>query len=358
MIKPLTSLRFIFAFMVFLVHIVYSTSNIKVDSRIQWLFDNVFKEGSVGVGFFFTLSGFILAYNYSGKLSLNRVSIRNFWLKRFARLYPLHLLTLYFSIPMMYMLYPNSSISEFGSPLILNLLLLQSCVFPTGDNFFWGFNSVSWSVSAEMIFYVGFPFLVYFFKRMRNAFAFLVILGCITLPIIIFKATVLGMHPLWFYFFPLFRVWDFLIGIMLFEIYSYCRNTVAFKFATGLELLSVFIFILFFSFHNFVPLVYRYSCYYWFPIALIVLIFSFSKGRVSRMLSNKYFVYLGEVSYGFYMFHVLVIYYFVQLNNSYFIFQNFYLLVLFLLVSSIVVSCISYEFFEKPLNKFIVKKFV
>ena len=53
MISPLTSLRFLFALMVFGAHIY----------TIDLYFDHLFyKEGFVGVNFFFILSGFIIAY--------------------------------------------------------------------------------------------------------------------------------------------------------------------------------------------------------------------------------------------------------------------------------------------------------
>lgn len=55
MIDTLTSLRFIFALMVFGAHCYV----------IDCFFDaHFFKEGFVGVSFFFILSGFIIAYNY------------------------------------------------------------------------------------------------------------------------------------------------------------------------------------------------------------------------------------------------------------------------------------------------------
>ena len=55
MINTLTSLRFIFALMVFGAHCY----------TIDKFFDtHFFKEGFVGVSFFFVLSGFIIAYNY------------------------------------------------------------------------------------------------------------------------------------------------------------------------------------------------------------------------------------------------------------------------------------------------------
>ena len=53
-----------------------------------------FKEGFVGVSFFFVLSGFIIAYNYQEKLLTKTTTKRTFWVARIARIYPLHLLTL------------------------------------------------------------------------------------------------------------------------------------------------------------------------------------------------------------------------------------------------------------------------
>ena len=79
MINTLTSLRLFFALMVFGAHCYV------VDSTFSTHF---YKEGFVGVSFFFILSGFIIAYNYQQKLVERKVSKRQFWVARIARIYP------------------------------------------------------------------------------------------------------------------------------------------------------------------------------------------------------------------------------------------------------------------------------
>ena len=82
MINTLTSLRILFALMVFGAHCYV------LDPSFDTHF---FKEGFVGVSFFFILSGFIIAYNYEEKLLETTTTKRTFWVARIARIYPLHL---------------------------------------------------------------------------------------------------------------------------------------------------------------------------------------------------------------------------------------------------------------------------
>lgn len=73
MINSLTSLRFIFAMMVFGAHCYI------IDDFFNAHF---FKEGFAGVSFFFVLSGFIISYNYQYKLQEHKTDKRTFWAAR------------------------------------------------------------------------------------------------------------------------------------------------------------------------------------------------------------------------------------------------------------------------------------
>ena len=54
--------------------------------------------GSQAVPFFFMLSGFIFFSFYFKKVSLKKISFRNFFILRLSRLYPLHFLTLIITV--------------------------------------------------------------------------------------------------------------------------------------------------------------------------------------------------------------------------------------------------------------------
>jgi peptidoglycan/LPS O-acetylase OafA/YrhL len=111
-------------------------------------------NGFVFVGFFFLLSGFVLAYNYADRALT--LSPRAFWLARFARLYPIYLLALAISFQMLQAEWHVRTHAEFVQGVILTPLLLQGWnpLLAT----FW--NTVGWTLSCELLLYGAFPWIV------------------------------------------------------------------------------------------------------------------------------------------------------------------------------------------------------
>jgi peptidoglycan/LPS O-acetylase OafA/YrhL len=64
--------------------------NDKSMQPLFYIFKFFYLYGNYGVEFFFIISGFVFSYVYVDK----KISFRNFFINRFARLYPLHLITL------------------------------------------------------------------------------------------------------------------------------------------------------------------------------------------------------------------------------------------------------------------------
>ncbi len=347
MIKPLTSLRFVFAVLVFLSH--------------MWFFEDVpgisnvhnyyFKEGFIGVSFFFILSGFVLSYSYKEKIQNGSIRFFQFWKARFARIYPLHFLTLLIAIPLMQYVDAVTFIKK----LLLNVLLLQS--FVPSDGYYLTFNAVAWSLSDEMFFYLSFPILIFIFVRKR--YRWLSVLAYITLVPIGVLLTREVFHHALFYVNPLCRIGDFIIGMMLYRLYAQRKDIEILnnrKIAGIAEVLALGLLFAFVYFHEYVPLGYRYSIYYILPMCVLVYVFAYSNGFVSRFLSNKILVSLGDASFAMYMVHVLLLRYYIELHMVFNWVPLGYTGAAILFAITLVTSLTVHKFYEMPMNSYVKKK--
>jgi peptidoglycan/LPS O-acetylase OafA/YrhL len=112
------------------------------------------EHGFVFVNVFFLISGFILSYNYFDR-GANLVK-RDFWMARFSRLYPVYLLVLLISLPVLNLEWHVRSTTEFWQGVALTPVLLQG--WSPSLATFW--NTVAWTLSCEMAFYAAFPWLI------------------------------------------------------------------------------------------------------------------------------------------------------------------------------------------------------
>jgi peptidoglycan/LPS O-acetylase OafA/YrhL len=110
--------------------------------------------GYVFVSFFFLISGFILSYNYADRPE--PMNAADFWMARISRLYPVYALTLLVSIPMLMTEWAVRPRVDFWEGAVATPLLLQG-FFPHLATFW---NTVSWTLSCEVVLYVAFPWLL------------------------------------------------------------------------------------------------------------------------------------------------------------------------------------------------------
>lgn len=338
MIHSLTSLRFIFAMMVFGAH-CYVIDN--------FFSAHFFKEGFVGVSFFFVLSGFIIAYNYQHKLEERKTGKRAFWIARIARVYPLHWLTLF--IAAMSGDYVVASGSVDWMAHFLTSLTLTNAYIPK-DDYFFSFNSPAWSLCCEQLFYFCFPFLIPLaknYRRLLYAFVFvavIVIVGMYLTP----QEEIKG----YWYVNPITRFPDFIVGMLLFRLYEYLKEQkITSLQGSMMEFLSVIVFMSFYLYAEEIPKVYRYSCYYWLPVAMVLISFALQKGILSRLLHNRFMITGGEISYSFYLIHLFILLPYAEWQKSTDLKIEWYCSVPVLFVIIFLLSILSYRYFEKPMNK-------
>lgn len=345
MIKSLTSLRFVFAFMVFMHHNVIFADFL--------LLKHLFSEGYAGVSFFFMLSGFILSCSYRERLLCGKTGVLQFYKARIARIYPLHLLTFIIAA---ILLEPFCFNFEYSVKFISNLTLTQS--FLPFREIYFAFNVPGWSISDEMFFYFLFPFIIYPAYKKQNIFhilLFSVLMILFFLTFIIKKET--SQHAL-FYINPVTRLADFCIGICL---YNFCVRVSARRKETlknikwgGVEIMAVAFFICFYLLSYYIPQVYRYSFWYWIPVSLLITVFYLSRnGFCSKILSNKYFVALGEISFGFYLLHRLIGQIFSGFISKMQIDIPYPYCFIIILTTTLIASYLSFKYYETPCNKII-----
>lgn len=115
--------------------------------------------GYSGVTFFFLLSGFILAYNYSDADLSQKPARTLFYRARFARVYPVFLLALVIHIPWFLAW-------TMKQPMPLTALMASGAVLAPLGIHAWvpgaacSLDCPSWSVSVEFFFYALFPILL------------------------------------------------------------------------------------------------------------------------------------------------------------------------------------------------------
>jgi peptidoglycan/LPS O-acetylase OafA/YrhL len=114
----------------------------------------IINNGFIFVSVFFLISGFILTYNYADRATT--LSKRDFWVARISRLYPVYLLALLISFDMLHAEWHARSHAQFWQGVLLTPFLLQG--FNPSLATFW--NTVAWTLSAEAVFYLAFPWLL------------------------------------------------------------------------------------------------------------------------------------------------------------------------------------------------------
>jgi peptidoglycan/LPS O-acetylase OafA/YrhL len=124
----------------------------------------VVNAGFVSVSYFILLSGFVLAYNYSGRARAGQLDKVRFYKARFTRLYPIYLLSLFLSWWMLGREWGAHTHAMFWTGCALTPLLLQGWI-PSIATFL---NTPAWTMSAEAFYYVAFPWMARW-KRPESA---------------------------------------------------------------------------------------------------------------------------------------------------------------------------------------------
>lgn len=158
--------------------------------------------GYTGVAFFFVLSGFVLTWS-----ARPTTTVRQFWVRRFARIWPAHLVALLLSLPVFYTFSMPSHAWEKPwqwGPILACTVLLQG--FTTNTLYLFGGNPAAWTLSCEAFFYALHPAVHRCFRALRT-WMLPILMGLCVLA-----ALLLSAHPIVSP--PLARCWEFFLGVL------------------------------------------------------------------------------------------------------------------------------------------------
>lgn len=343
-LRSLTSLRFFAALWVVLLHF-----------RDQLPFDfsahNPINHGTRAVDFFFILSGFILAHVYGPQLQAGRFRMKDFVVKRLARLYPVHFVTLLASLAIfllataLHMKLNNAEKYDLAQ-FVPNLLMIQAW-FPFTRA---AFNMPSWSISAEFAAYLLFPLMAgLVLKSQRSGWFWLLVAAAVLAAMVTVVQLVWHVELLRLITLGVFRIIPlFFLGIVLWKGWAerifVIPAWLMLPSAIGVMLLawvSVAV----------VPL---------FGIIILAGAEMETEGR-SRWLAAPWLVFLGEASYSLYMTHDLVqTVFFAALQKLHLFTGNSVLEIAGFFVGiliSILVSLLTYQWIEAPCRGWLTARF-
>jgi peptidoglycan/LPS O-acetylase OafA/YrhL len=339
------------------------------------------KKGFLAVDLFFILSGFVIFYTYQNSLNGGAAAIRAFFVKRLARVYPLHLLILVGYAALVVGLYTLKNIqmdpAKFSTAhFVQQLFLVQAWGFREGSALSW--NYPAWSISAELAAYLVFPILLLLLKPQR--WPSWVLLATIAALI----ALLTGYYH-WLGICPTANVMDTRSAVILSpkictlnrEIDLTAVPRCLTQFAIGMCLCILYLRIAAIRQRLALPIllagiallitgaILRWDDVYFAPLGWTLLVFALAcePKPVRWLLCNRPMILLGDISYATYMCHALVreVYKFVFVQPTGDPYVPFYapgwsLIAIFVFI--LFLSWVLYRWFERPTQKWVQHTFL
>lgn len=350
-LKGVNGLRAIAAISVVIFHInrSFNEFNLEVKKNLDL--------AGFGVTIFFAISGFLITYLLSEEKESQPINVKHFYFRRILRIWPLYFLVLIISILTTVFYFPE--IFHKTLPYYLFYVFLSPNIpFSLGISL--PLLGHYWSLGVEEQFYIFWPWLI------RNTKRTLRIVVLFTLSFFLLRIAFRLIEYCWNYSIPYNLIHDSrfdcmsigAIGAILFR----QKRMIFFRIVTHIifQVLSwgTILLLMFNKFHLMSVVDHELV-----SVVTVILIVNLSQNKNTIItLDYPIFNFLGKISYGIYMIHQLVIFYIakmfgqIELNSIY----KAPLIYILVLGSTIGLSYISYQFFEKRFlylkNKFNFKK--
>lgn len=335
-------------------------------------------NGDIGVSFFFVLSGFLITYLLLREKDVHgHISLKNFYIRRILRIWPVYFTTLiigFFIVPVVVPLIAGLFVNNGPFVFLINpsfTVLPQYLLFLANFNLaFSGGSSVPtdvlWSISVEEQFYLVWPFVIAFLPR-KHLLKFLgsiVLISCVYRYFYAFSPNVIAYST--------FSVMsDLAIGSVLAYL-VYTKNTIIDLLRSTPRKVIVgiyaFLFLLVFGRHYISYALTGHNILFSLFVSILPIFLTatyafiiLEQNEMPRSLfkigKSKTLSFLGKISYGLYSYHmfafiiVLLLALGLGFNLSYSSALQWIILATLSLITVFILAIISYYGMEKVFLK-------
>ncbi len=313
-----------------------------------------FEGGYVGVDIFFVLSGFLITSIIRNKVEENKFSFKDFYLRRFLRIYPALVITIFFTLITGFFIFLPSDLENLGWSSLAANLSFSNIYFWQNMGYFDGAAIEkpllhTWSLAVEEQFYIFFP--PFFFIIARYCYSHLkVVLSVLFVVSFTLAAWSAYEKPTASFFLPITRAWELLVGsgLAIYDIKLRDANTKKFLSLLGIVLIGVSILgyteqTVFPGISALLPTV---------GTALLVIGGDKHSSFMYSILTNRVVTFIGQISYSLYLIHwPLIVFAQYHLMRALSSFESVALFILCFLIATIMWRIIEVPFRSSVANR-------
>ena len=336
-IKNLDTFRAIAALIVAIGHIELFRHNFWGSNIFYYL-----PSGHMGVIMFFVISGFLITFLLmKEREKIGQISLKDFWLRRILRIWPVYYLVLIISALFLESV-PSGKTIAYAMAIMTNFSHALECGWATSPQI--------WTIGVENQFYIFFPIFVCLIpKKYLHWFLLCIIVGFAMLPHIIDffnvrlwqNADIASFNAKFFYG----SKFDCLgIGCMAGFLYAEGHKLLKWIYNKWLFLICLVVAIAFWGINMELPC---FNDEFMAVLFTIVILNICTNPNINISIENRVTKLLGKISYGIYMYHwiiLLIAFKVLPLSDNWY---STLILYIFVLGCTIFVSWLSFISYER-----------
>lgn len=262
-----------------------------------------FNGGFIGVDIFFVISGYLITTILIGEIESDSFSIANFYERRARRILPALFLVMALCLPFAWIWMLPNQMLDFSKSLIAVSLFSSNILFWRESGYFQAEAEEkpllhTWSLSVEEQFYLLFPVFLLFAWRLGKSKLLFLISTMAFASLLLSEWGWRNSSSANFYLSPT-RAWELFVGSLtafFIQKHGVIKNSAMALVGFSLILTSIFLF----NENTPMPSVYGLT-----PIAgvTLIIIYASKDTIVAKILSSKWLVFCGLLSYSAYLWH-------------------------------------------------------